>query len=180
MKTFKHFTTEAAIHPMGVHAYPTGKTGQFKVHAIGSKVKHVGVGDTVRSSDLDDLHDAGHKIKEIKRPMSESTSDEDAHFARQSKKMQDAINLHLRKGHDYEEAVKRAKVHVKEDVEQIEEASTPEIKPTDFHAWRQGKMSVDDIAKKYDTHPTRARAELNLHKDHWDQGEEHYNKIFKH
>jgi len=243
MKIFKHFTTEAAIHPMGVHAYPTGKTGQFKVHAIGSKVKHVGVGDTVRSSDLDDLHDAGHKIKEIKRPMSEEveqmsedmagldsktfvkkyndnenanrhsenvvhlakhfgtkadynsavdilnqhkqmghlprdlgkkrdalhnklwkyaephfknvneeveldearnhsksqTEMEDAHFMKQSKKMQDAINLHLRRGHDYNEAVKRAKVHVKEEVEAIDEISSSTLVSYSQKAHKQVK-----------------------------------------
>lgn len=60
---------KAGMHPMGVHAYPTGK-GQFKVHATGSSVKpeHVKPGDTIRSSDMDDLSDAGHKVKEVKAP----------------------------------------------------------------------------------------------------------------
>jgi hypothetical protein len=45
------------------------------------------------------------------------TENYDTHFEKQSKKMQDAINLHLRKGKSYPEAVKAAKVHVKEEVE---------------------------------------------------------------
>lgn len=47
--------------------------------------------------------------------------DRDAHFAKQSKKMQDAINLHLRRGKSYDEAVKAAKKHVKEE-QDLEEA----------------------------------------------------------
>ena len=38
----------------------------------------------------------------------------DEHFGKQSQKMQDAINLHLRKGKSYDEAVAAAKKHVKE------------------------------------------------------------------
>ena len=59
----------AKVHPMAVHAYPIGK-GQYKVHAVGSNVKHEHVkpGDTIRSSDMDDLTDAGHKVKEVKAP----------------------------------------------------------------------------------------------------------------
>jgi len=60
---------KAGMHPMGVHAHPMGK-GEYKVHAVGSKVnpQHVKAGDTVRSSDLDDLSAAGHKVKETKPP----------------------------------------------------------------------------------------------------------------
>lgn len=47
--------------------------------------------------------------------------DRDAHFEKQSKKMQDAINLHLRRGKSYDEAVKAAKKHVKEE-QDLEEA----------------------------------------------------------
>ena len=65
------------VHPMAVHAYPSEK-GKFTVHATGSKVKHVKKGDTVSSSDLDDLSDAGHKVKEIKRPLSEQKKTEDS------------------------------------------------------------------------------------------------------
>jgi hypothetical protein len=69
MKTYKKFLDEASmkVHPMAVHVRSSGKN-QFKVHAVGSKVNpsHVKVGDTLRSSDLDDLSDAGHKVKETK------------------------------------------------------------------------------------------------------------------
>jgi hypothetical protein len=41
----------------------------------------------------------------------------DKHFTKQSPKMQDAINLHLRRGKDYAGAVEAAKKHVKEEVE---------------------------------------------------------------
>jgi len=67
----KSVLTEAksGMHPMGVHAYPMGKD-QYKVHATGPKVnpEHVKPGDTIRSSDMDDLSDAGHKVKEVKAP----------------------------------------------------------------------------------------------------------------
>lgn len=52
----------------------------------------------------------------------EETSD-DAHFKKQSKAMQDAINLHLRRGNSYKDAVDLAKKHVKEETEQIDELS---------------------------------------------------------
>jgi len=45
----------------------------------------------------------------------------DDHFAKQSQKMRDAINNHLRKGHSYENASKLAKQNVKEEVEQLDE-----------------------------------------------------------
>jgi hypothetical protein len=75
MKTFRELT-EASVHPMAVHAYPSGKN-QFTVHAVGSKVKHVSVGDKVSSSDLDDLTDAGHRVKEVKKPVSEEVEQVD-------------------------------------------------------------------------------------------------------
>lgn len=53
----------------------------------------------------------------------ESVESNDTHFAKQSKKMQDAINLHLRKGKSYKEAVAASKVHVKEEVEELDELS---------------------------------------------------------
>ena len=70
MSAFDNIVEAAKVHPMAVHAYPSGKN-QFTVHAVGPKVKHVSVGDKVSSSDLDDLSDAGHKVKEVKKPVSE-------------------------------------------------------------------------------------------------------------
>jgi hypothetical protein len=66
-----------SVHPMAVHAYPSGG-GKFTVHATGSKVQHVKKGDTVSSSDLDDLSDAGHKVKEVKKPVNEANHIEEA------------------------------------------------------------------------------------------------------
>ena len=52
----------------------------------------------------------------------------DKHFEKQSKKMQDAINLHLRRGKSYPGAVKAAKFHVKEEVEELDELSKGTMK----------------------------------------------------
>jgi len=52
-----------------------------------------------------------------------------AHFSQQSKKMQDAINMHLRNGKDYPEAVKAAKVHVKEETELKEKYGKGYVSP---------------------------------------------------
>lgn len=43
---------------------------------------------------------------------------DDQHYAKQSKPMQDAINLHLRKGKSYKDAVAAAQKHVKEDLDE--------------------------------------------------------------
>ena len=60
-----------------------------------------------------DAHD--FKLLRAKKKVNEESDDE--HFEKQSKKMQDAINLHLRKGKSYKDAVESSKKHVKEDVE---------------------------------------------------------------
>lgn len=57
-----------------------------------------------------------------KSHVNEETDDE--HYARQSPKMQTAINLHLRKGKSYSQAVAAAKVHVKEDAKYAELTAT--------------------------------------------------------
>ena len=67
MKTFIQFSEDSKkVHSMAVHVKSLGGN-QYKVHAVGSKVNvdHVKVGDVLRSSDLDDLSDAGHKVKEL-------------------------------------------------------------------------------------------------------------------
>lgn len=55
-----------AVHPMAVHVTAQEKNQSMTVTKVGSKVTHVKPGDKVTSSDLDDLSDAGHKVKEIK------------------------------------------------------------------------------------------------------------------
>lgn len=54
-----------------------------------------------------------------------------------------------------------------------------EITPTEFHAVRTGKMTADDLAKKKNVHVGTLKGELNLHADHWSQGEDHYNSVFR-
>lgn len=70
--------------------------------------------------DFLDLDKDGNK-KEPMKKASKEIKEDDAHFEKQSKKMQDAINLHLRKGKSYADAAKAAKVHVKEEVEELDE-----------------------------------------------------------
>jgi len=75
MKTIRQII-ESHVHSMAVHVYPSGKN-KFTVSAIGKKVKHVRIGDNdLTSSDLDDLTDAGHKVKEVKKPMNEHMDEE--------------------------------------------------------------------------------------------------------
>lgn len=59
-------------------------------------------------------YDKTLKVAESVEDIEEEYKDPDKHYAKQSKKMQDAINLHLRKGKTYWEAVRASKVHVKE------------------------------------------------------------------
>ena len=68
MKSFNEFNNMIQ-ESMAVHAYSIGG-GKFKVHKVGSKVDptHVKAGDVISSSDLDDLADAGHKVKEVNKP----------------------------------------------------------------------------------------------------------------
>ena len=87
---------------------------------------------------LQDIHDSILQQGEWAKPaqlkaVKEEVESDDAHFAKQSKKMQDAINLHLRKGKSYKDAVAAAKVHVKEEVE-LEERS----------------LSTDEMGKRED------------------------------
>lgn len=68
------------------------------------------------------LTEACKKMKEDKVELHDGDDDgkrlgeevDDQHFNKQSKPMQDAINLHLRKGKSYKDAVAAASKHVKE------------------------------------------------------------------
>lgn len=68
--------------------------------------------DVLESEDSEEDED------ENEDDLDEAIKDKDKHFESQSQKMQDAINLHLRKGKDYAGAVKAAKVHVKEELDE--------------------------------------------------------------
>jgi hypothetical protein len=90
--------------------------------------KHFGLSDSLVNAVNEALHPNQKKLDvaepkgkldaaDFKKLRKEENVDEDdKHFEKQSKKMQDAINLHLRKGKSYADAVKAAKVHVKEEV----------------------------------------------------------------
>lgn len=135
MGVFDSLVEQAKLHPMAVHAYSLGG-GKFKVHATGSKVKHVSKGDTISSSDLDDLSDAGHKVKETKKPVKEEVAIEeekmdskyDAHYEQQPKDIQNKINMQLRQGKSYPEAAKACGVAVKEEAETVTEKLTDDAK----------------------------------------------------
>ena len=106
--------------------HETGKpaTGVFKkkVNRGGRQYAHVEMPD--KTAMHVPIHHINEAIEENTRNHPKSPTgmghSADAHFNTQSKKMQDAINLHLRNGKDYPEAVKAAKVHVKE--ESVDEA----------------------------------------------------------
>lgn len=53
-----------------------------------------------------------------------------------------------------------------------------ELKPSEFHAVRTGKKSVEGLAKDKNAAVGKVRGEYNLHSDHWSKGEAHYNKTF--
>ena len=78
--------------------------------------------------------------------MPEETA-EDKHFAKQSPKMQSAINLHLRRGLDYLGAVKAARKHVKEDFE-LDEAVQTSNPGYGYHGNVEAKDDADR-AKKF-------------------------------
>ena len=92
-----------------------------------------------------DAHDFHllRKKKKVAEDLDESA--EDKHFEKQSPKMQNAINLHLRKGHDYASAVKAAAKHVKEEAEELEELSVNTVRNYYNKAGEQGKKIADKM-----------------------------------
>lgn len=95
-----------------------------------------------------DAHD--FKLLRKKKKVAEEVEDldeaaKDKHFEKQSPKMQNAINLHLRKGLDYTSAVKAAAKHVKEEVEELEELSKETVRTYYNKAGEQGKKIADKM-----------------------------------
>ena len=95
-----------------------------------NSAKRMQIANVGRPTDVDDksklAKQAEIKTKVIdEENIDEAEKDPDKHFSAQSKPMQDAINLHLRKGKSYWEAHRAAKVHVKEEIEQVDEAGLP-------------------------------------------------------
>lgn len=82
-------------------------TFKKKVSRGGHQYAHVETGKAAHYVPVHQMHGA-KKIDE------ESLKEDDAHFAKQTPQMQTAINLHLRKGKSYSDAVAAAKKHVKE------------------------------------------------------------------
>lgn len=65
----------AGLHPRHVHVVPTDSSHEkFAVHSVGSAVHSIKPGDHLSSSDLDDLGNSGHKVREI-RESSDQLSD---------------------------------------------------------------------------------------------------------
>ena len=92
-----------------------------------------------------------NRLNVNKEETENSSKDNDAHFAKQSKKMQDAINMHIRKGKSYPEAVKIAKNYVKE--EQLDEISTAK---TDAYL-KANEKSRETLASKSGLHGSNVK-----------------------
>lgn len=142
-----------SVHPMAVHAYPSGG-GKFTVQATGSKVQHVKKGDTVSSSDLDDLSDAGHKVKEVKKPIHEGMSGSGGYrtkdgsyvpFKSYEKAGQEVRAKRAKAGQALSDADKKSRANAKEEVE-LDEAGMPSsvIK----HKEKLASMSDKEIAQQ--------------------------------
>jgi hypothetical protein len=87
--------------------------------------------------------------KEEVEHIDEAEKDKDKHFSSQPKKMQDAINMHLRKGKDYWSAVRASKVHVKEEAEQIDELiGKGQLKPMMKQYTRERDAALKDKNKE--------------------------------
>jgi hypothetical protein len=142
MKTFIQFSEAAKkVHPLAVHVKSLGDN-QYKVHAVGAKVNvdHVKPGDILRSSDLDDLSDAGHKVKELneesehieegmpagvikdKQRLSQMTDQEFAQKYKDStpESLRAKARTHAIKDPDH--YIKRREAGLKEELEQVEES----------------------------------------------------------
>jgi hypothetical protein len=102
------------------HGYNPGEDEKVYEELKGSQHKiDANKNGKVDAHDFKLLRGKKKKVAEETEDLDESA--EDKHFEKQSPKMQNAINLHLRKGLDYTSAVKAASKHVKEEAEEIEE-----------------------------------------------------------
>ena len=70
----------------------------------------------------------GSRVSDIGPGGKEHNVKTDEHYSKQSQKMKDAINLHLRKGKSYQDAVSSSQKHVKEDIEQLDELKKSTVK----------------------------------------------------
>lgn len=80
VKAMKEDIELSEMHADAVHYGPhEGSHKSFKIHKVGSNfTKHVKPGDVVKSSEIDDLADAGAKLKQVKAVKEEAVIQEAA------------------------------------------------------------------------------------------------------
>jgi len=113
-------TTENDLKQMGEEIKDPLKFKNFTLPPQQGAKKGVKVGGE------EQVHVGKYSVAEDYKP---PERDIDSHFKKQSKKMQDAINLHLRKGNSYWDSYRKAKVHVKEGWVALGPATKPGEKP---------------------------------------------------
>jgi hypothetical protein len=118
-KTLGSYVTKAA----GSAATHTGAAAHYGSGGTGNNPAKMAVHQAIATKRKMGIQKAVDKLTK-----EEAVTEDDKHFAQQSKKMQDAINLHLRRGKTYNDAVDAAKKHVKEEAEQTDEAMSPKQK----------------------------------------------------
>lgn len=109
---------------------PLKKSTIVKGHDIAKSIKKEAM-DPVGKADADIDNDGDvdksdkylhNRRKAIGKALrKEEAGSDDAHYEKQSPKMKDAINMHLRKGKSYKDAAAAAKMHVKEDLDEAVE-----------------------------------------------------------
>lgn len=103
----------------GTFKKKVSRGGHQYAHVETGKASHyVPVHQMHGAKKIDESDDQMINLKKRKEQGSKYNSgygyDSDAHFAQQTPKMQTAINLHLRKGKSYSDAVAASKKHVKD------------------------------------------------------------------
>ena len=104
----------------------------------------------IEKSDLEVL-----RTKKLKEEV-----DNDTHFNKQSKAMQDAINLHLRKGKSYNDAVAASKVHVKEDVTTAAQKLKAALDRHTEHAVAANRAGDHDAVKVHQGYANKIKTQL--------------------
>jgi hypothetical protein len=128
------------------------KTLEFNAQKKGAVGGHSAAEHEASETEGDKTTQSRPKLKEklpktaTGKALGEET-DDDKHFEAQSEKMQTAINLHLRKGKSYKEAVAAAKKHVKEEyLSELGEPMAPAPATSDSPGWSgdTGKDTSDN------------------------------------
>lgn len=177
MKTFIQFSEAAKkVHPLAVHVKSLGDN-QYKVHAVGAKVNvdHVKPGDILRSSDLDDLSDAGHKVKELneesehieegmpagvikdKQRLSQMTDQEFAQKYKDStpESLRAKARTHAIK--DLDHYIKRREAGLKEEIEQVDELSRKTIEKYHDARWHERRKLKTKHSSIYGIDPEKQK-----------------------